>query len=60
MTEPKFIRSVWERYLETAEKFNDSGRFSAIIGYEWTLTDGGNNLHRNVIYRDTDPTLDRV
>ncbi|MFV2056834.1 MAG: DUF3604 domain-containing protein, partial [Thiohalomonadales bacterium] len=52
LTEPKFVRSVWDRYLETAEKFNDPGRFSAIIGYEWTSTDGGNNLHRNVIYRD--------
>lgn len=52
LTEQKFVRSVWDRYLETAEKFNDPGRFSAIIGYEWTSTDGGNNLHRNVIYRD--------
>ena len=52
LSEEKFVRSVWERYLETAEKFNEPGRFSTIIGYEWTSTDGGNNLHRNVIYRD--------
>lgn len=52
LTDDKFVRSVWERYIDTAEKFNEPGRFSAIIGYEWTSTEGGNNLHRNVIYRN--------
>jgi hypothetical protein len=52
LTDDDFVRSVWERYIDTAEKFNQPGRFSTIIGYEWTSTDGGNNLHRNVLYRD--------
>ncbi|WP_085757031.1 DUF3604 domain-containing protein [Oceanicoccus sagamiensis] len=52
LTDPKFVMSVWQRYLKTAEQYNEPGRFSAIIGYEWTSTDGGNNLHRNVIYRN--------
>ena len=47
-----FVGLVWERYLDTAEEFNDPGRFTTIIGYEWTSTEGGNNLHRNVLYRD--------
>jgi hypothetical protein len=47
-----FVRSVWKRYLKTAEEYNDPGRFTTIIGYEWTSTEGGNNLHRNVLYRD--------
>jgi len=46
-----FIRSVWERYLETTEEFNDPGTFTALIGYEWTSTEDGNNLHRNILYR---------
>lgn len=49
--EPEFVSSVWGKYLETAEKFNEPGRFTTIIGYEWTSTEGGNNLHRNVLYR---------
>ena len=49
--EDAFANSVWSRYLETAEKYNEPGRFSAIIGYEWTSTPGGDNLHRNVLYR---------
>jgi hypothetical protein len=48
-----FASTIWDRYLDTAEKFNDPGRFTTIIGYEWTSTEGGNNLHRNVLYRDS-------
>ena len=47
-----FTTNIWEKYVAAAEKYNEPGRFSAIIGYEWTSTPGGNNLHRNVIYRD--------
>jgi hypothetical protein len=47
----KFARSIWSRYVESAEKFNEPGRFTTIIGYEWTPTPGGDNLHRNVLYR---------
>jgi hypothetical protein len=42
MTNDKFVRSIWHRYIDTAEKFNQPGKFSTIIGYEWTSTDGGN------------------
>ncbi len=48
----EFAASIWRRYLDTAEQYNDPGRFTALIGYEWTSTEGGNNLHRNVLYRD--------
>jgi hypothetical protein len=48
----RFVQTVWDEYLEAAENFNDPGTFTTIIGYEWTSTEGGNNLHRNVLYRD--------
>ena len=52
LLEEDFAHSVWNGYLKTAEAFNQPGRFTTIIGYEWTSTEGGNNLHRNVLYRD--------
>jgi hypothetical protein len=52
LLDDRFTQSIWDKYLKTAEEFNDPGRFTAMIGYEWTSTEKGNNLHRNVLYRD--------
>jgi hypothetical protein len=48
----KIYASVWEKVVNTAEAYNDPGRFTALIGFEWTSLVNGNNLHRNVIFRD--------
>ncbi|MEZ5821643.1 MAG: DUF3604 domain-containing protein [Xanthobacteraceae bacterium] len=54
------IRSVWQDYTATAEKFNEPGKFTAMIGYEWTSVPGGNNLHRNVLFRDNKDKADQI
>lgn len=55
ITDPKvsgpIMKSVWKTYTEIAEKYNKPGRFTAMIGYEWTSVPGGNNLHRNILFR---------
>jgi len=45
-------RSAWKETIAAADEANEPGRFTAFIGYEWTSNTGGNNLHRNVLFRD--------
>lgn len=62
---PEFVRSLaeldlprdvfqsnWEKAGEVADHFNEPGLFTAFIGYEWTSMPSGNNLHRNILFRD--------
>ncbi|KUJ80813.1 hypothetical protein AVO45_07210 [Ruegeria marisrubri] len=44
--------TVWEATVDAAERYNEPGRFTAFIGFEWTSVPKGFNLHRNVVFRD--------
>jgi Protein of unknown function (DUF3604) len=59
--DPKLAMSIWKKNTAIMEKYNEPGRFTAFIGYEWTSNaGGGDNLHRNVIYRDGKDKADQV
>ena len=46
----KAVRNAWQAYTALADRYNDPGQFTAMIGFEWTAI-GGYNLHRNVLFR---------
>ena len=52
--------SIWEKAVAAAERFNEPGRFTTLIGFEWTSLVAGNNLHRNVIFREGAEKAGRV
>ena len=45
-------KRTWDDIMAAAEEFNDPGVFTTFIAFEWTSLVAGNNLHRNVIFRD--------
>jgi hypothetical protein len=45
-------KAAWQNVIKQAEDFNEPGRFTAFIGFEWTSLIQGGNMHRVVIYRD--------
>jgi Protein of unknown function (DUF3604) len=54
---PEYVKDVelrdnWAEFVKVANKYNDPGKFTAFISYEWTSIPNGRNMHRNVYFRD--------
>jgi hypothetical protein len=45
-------RSVWGEIMAAADRHNEPGKFTAFMGWEWSSTPGGANLHRVVVMRE--------
>ena len=56
----KMAKTMWGRIIDAAEKHNEPGKFTAFIGFEWTSTPSGSNLHRNVNFRDNGDVARKV
>ncbi len=50
--EPALRVSNWKKFIETADRFNDPGTFTTLYAYEWTSIPNGQNMHRNVFFRE--------
>ena len=56
LNKPEVIKSAWQRVINAAKTYNKPGKFTALIGYEWTSAPNNQNnhsqnLHRCVIFK---------
>lgn len=51
------VTDAWRRVVDAANRHYKPGKFTTLIGYEFTGTSEGRNLHRNVIYRSDNAPL---
>ncbi len=49
---PELRHSMWQKFIATADKHNEPGKFTALYAYEWTSIPNGANMHRNVFFKD--------
>ncbi len=45
----KIEQSAWEDIVDAADRHNDPGKFTSLIGWEWSSIPTGANLHRVVL-----------
>ena len=61
--DPRIQQTTWDRQIEIAEDYNEPGVFTAMLGFEWTMSgtlqDPG-NLHRVVVFRDDGERVSQV
>jgi len=48
----KVNRSVWTEIMDAAERHYDPGKFTTFLGWEWSSTPAGANLHRVIFIRE--------
>ena len=51
LNNPEINRTVWGEIMAVADSHNEPGKFTAFMGWEWSSTPQGANLHRVVIMK---------
>lgn len=54
---PKLKIDYWANFVATADKYYKPGKFTTLYAYEWTSIPNGQNMHRNVFFRDKAPVV---
>ncbi len=56
----KNTTKIWTNHSSIVERYNEPGKFSAFMGFEYTLMPSGDNMHRVVMFRDGKDKTDKV
>ncbi len=56
----KNTTKIWTNHSSIVERYNEPGKFTAFMGFEYTLMPRGDNLHRVVMFRDGKDRTDKV
>ena len=51
LNNPEINASVWGEIMTAADRHDEPGRFTAFMGWEWSSTPQGQNLHRVLIMK---------
>jgi hypothetical protein len=60
LTDTSLARSVWAEMVKAADAAYRPGHFTTFAGFEWTANPQKRNLHRVVMFRDTQHLPDMV
>jgi hypothetical protein len=60
LSDPVLARTVWSKIVKAAEDHYVPGEFTTFAGFEWTSNPEKRNLHRVVMFRDTNNLPDMV
>jgi hypothetical protein len=53
LVSPQIAGSVWKQVIAIADKYNQPGKFTTFVAYEWTSAPDFRNMHRNVFFKDS-------
>ena len=51
LNKPEVIKSAWQHVINAANAANNPGKFTALVGYEWTSAPNNVNMHAQNLHR---------
>ena len=60
LQDPVISANVWEEIVKTADAYNDPGNFTTFPAFEWSSNPEMRNLHRVVLFRDSNKVPERA